>query len=495
MHQDDLKLDQLIQTYEGAWRSGYAAFPALVHKMGLRRGVEVGVAFGGHSGAILERGGVDKLFGVDRYRHRGGYDDPMNLTQPLFDRLAQRVTQRMQPFGERFELIRKDSAEAAQDFDDHSLDFVYLDADHSEEGVWQDLCSWAVKVREGGLIAGHDYGHSDFPGVKRAVDRFFSRFGWSVREEGHGVWWVQRGELPISYITPCYNCATWVRDAAASVIEANLKPGDEYILVNDGSTDGTANMLDQISQSHHAVRVINHETNRGGSAARNTAVEAAKNPLIFCLDSDNFLVPGSVAPLVDHLLRTGADTAGFQTLRYFTDAAGPQQTTHELVFDDVVTDFARCLRTTSIPSASGNYLYTRQAWERASGYPSGAGALDAWGFGIRKCATGSTMVVLPGSYYHHRHEHNSYWTRHARDGSIDRDALEVLRPFFRLIQPRDVQYLLSERGQARWFSDLDRRPLRVIPSPTKIATQDQAGKPIIKPGLLGRLRSLIRPAA
>ncbi|NJL71831.1 MAG: glycosyltransferase [Candidatus Competibacteraceae bacterium] len=41
--------------------------------------------------------------------------------------------------------------------------------------------------------------------------------------------------------------------------------------MNDGSTDGTANMLDAIKVMHHAVRVINHDTNRGGSAARNTA--------------------------------------------------------------------------------------------------------------------------------------------------------------------------------------------------------------------------------
>lgn len=493
MHQDDLKLDQLILTHEGSWTSGYTAFPTLVHQMGLRRGVEVGVAFGGHSIAILERGGVDKLFGVDSYRHRRGYDDPMNLPQSLFDRLAQRVVQRMQPYGERFELIREDSADAGQRFEDHSLDFVYLDADHSEEGVWQDLCTWAIKVREGGLIAGHDYGHCDFPGVKRAVDRFFDRFGWRVHEEGHGVWWVQRDALPISYITPCYNCAKWVREAAASIIEGNLKPGDEYILVNDGSTDETAELLDQISRSHPAVRVISHSTNKGGSAARNTAVQAAKNPLIFCLDSDNLLVPGTVAPLVDHLVRAGADTAGFQTLRYFTDSAGPQHTTHELVFEDVVTDFARCLRTSSIPSASGNYLYTREAWQRADGYPDRAGALDAWGFGIRKCATGSKMVVLPGSYYHHRHDHNSYWTRHAREGSIDRSALEVLRAFFHLIHPRDVRYLQSERGQVRWLSDLDRRPLRVLD--TANTTPTQTGLPVIKPGLLGKLRSLIRSAA
>lgn len=491
MHQDDIKLNDLIQRYEGAWRTGYAAFPAVIHKMGLRKGVEVGVAFGGHAGAILEQGGVDKLFGVDRYRHRGDYDDPMNLPQTLFDRLAKRVVERMAPFENRFELIREDSAQAAEQFEDHSMDFVYLDADHSEQGVWQDLCSWAIKVREGGVIAGHDYGHCDFPGVKHAVDRFFSRFGWTVHEEGHGVWWVQREHLPITYFSPCYNCATWVRDTAASIINANLQPGDEYILVNDGSTDYTANVLEQISEMHPAVRVITHETNQGGSAARNTAVAAASNPLCFCLDSDNILAPNSVAPLRDQLLRSGTDTVGFQTLKYFTDAGGTDQVTHELHYEPVITDFARSLRTTLVPGASGNYLFTKEAWQRADGYPQGAGALDAWGFGLRKCATGSTVTVLPDSFYYHRHDHNSYWARHAKQGTIDQSALEVLRPFFHLIEPRDVNYLNSQRGKTRWFTELDRKPLRLLkPKTTKTHSQ-----PVIKSGIVGFLKRIVERAA
>jgi len=491
MKQDDLKLDELIRKHEGNWRHGYGAFPTIVHKMGLRRGVEVGVAFGGHSGAILETGGVDKLFGVDRYRHCGGYDDPMNLSQPLFDRLAKRVGDRLSCFGNRFELIREDSEEAGKRFDDHSLDFVYLDADHSEAGVWKDLCTWAIKVREGGIIAGHDYGHPDFAGVKRAVDRFFSRFGWTVNEEGHGVWWVQRQHLPITFFTPCYNCAQWISDTAASIIKTNLKPGDEYILVNDGSTDATAQMLEQISSLHPAIRVIHHETNRGGSAARNTAVAAAKNPLCFCLDSDNIIAPDSARPLRDHLFRTGTDTVGYQTLKYFTDAQGIGHITHELSYEPVITDFARSLRTTRVPGASGNYLYTRESWRRAGGYPEGAGALDAWGFGLRKAATGSTTTVLPGSFYYHRHDHNSYWTRHARQGTINQSALEVLRPFFHLIDPRDVKYLSTSKGQSRWFTELNRRPLRMLDP----HTCEQSCRPVIRQGLMGLFRKIVSRAA
>jgi hypothetical protein len=49
------------------------------------------------------------------------------------------------------------SAEAATMFENGSLDFVYLDADHCFESVWQDLSVWYPKVRIGGILAGHDF--------------------------------------------------------------------------------------------------------------------------------------------------------------------------------------------------------------------------------------------------------------------------------------------------------------------------------------------------
>lgn len=457
----DAQLDTMIAKYEGAWQPGYAGFPAVIAKLGLKRGVEVGVAFGGHSKAILEQACVEQLTGVDSYRHRADYLDPMNLPQPVFDRLHERTVDRLSCYAGRFAMLREDSAAAAAHFADGSLDFVYLDADHSEAGVLADLGAWALKVRPGGVLAGHDYGHPDFPGVQRAVDRFVSRFGWHVHEAGEGVWWVQATALPISYFTPCYNCEDWVEQSAESILKGNLAEDDEYVLVNDGSSDGTAAALARLIEKHTAVRVIKHDRNHGGSAARNTAVRAARHALCFCLDSDNLLRPNTIAPLRDHLIVSGADVASFQTLCYFKDGQDPAATTHELVFDQGLYDFARVLSTTRVPNCGGNYLFTRQSWERAGGYPEDAGALDAWGFGLRQCATGSTMTVLAGSSYFHRSGHDSYWTRHARTGTMGPDAYALLSPYLDRLDPRDAKRLATARGQRRWFLELDRRPIRL----------------------------------
>jgi hypothetical protein len=84
--------------------------------------------------------------------------------------------------------LRMPSTSAARIFEDNSIDFCFIDADHAYEAVKEDLHSWYPKIRPGGLIAGHDYGGAD-PGVKRAVDEFFSsvtvsRSSWAVRKLG-----------------------------------------------------------------------------------------------------------------------------------------------------------------------------------------------------------------------------------------------------------------------------------------------------------------------
>jgi len=70
---------------------------------------------------------------------------------------------------ERF-LINADSALAAERYDDGSVDFVFIDADHAEAAVKSDIAAWLPKVRPGGMIAGHDI---DFAPVRAAVLSFF----------------------------------------------------------------------------------------------------------------------------------------------------------------------------------------------------------------------------------------------------------------------------------------------------------------------------------
>ena len=81
--------------------------------------------------------------------------------------------QNMMPLKDYHIPLKMISLEAVEKFEDKSLDFVFIDASHEYEDVKKDIISWLPKVKEGGIIAGHDYylnGTDFFPGVKQAVN-------------------------------------------------------------------------------------------------------------------------------------------------------------------------------------------------------------------------------------------------------------------------------------------------------------------------------------
>lgn len=67
--------------------------------------------------------------------------------------------------------LRMTSLEAAENFKNNSIDFVFIDAEHDYENVKKDMSAWFPKVKKGGIFAGHDYCGS-WPGVIKAVDEF-----------------------------------------------------------------------------------------------------------------------------------------------------------------------------------------------------------------------------------------------------------------------------------------------------------------------------------
>src|SRR3982751_5308900 len=105
----------------------------------------------------------------------------------------------------------------------------------------------------------------------------------------------------ISFFIPAYNCAKTIAESVDSIMETNFADGDELIIVNDFSSDDISSILQELKKKYPAITIIDHKRNKGGAAARNTAVENAKNEFLFCLDSDNVLAPLSIEPLKKYL--------------------------------------------------------------------------------------------------------------------------------------------------------------------------------------------------
>ncbi|UUR08421.1 glycosyltransferase family 2 protein [Sphingomonas glaciei] len=98
--------------------------------------------------------------------------------------------------------------------------------------------------------------------------------------------------IDVSIIIPTYNRVQFLGPA----VDSALAQGDgiEVIVVDDGSTDGTAALLARYGDRIRVVR----QANRGPSAARNLGAEQARGDHLFFLDSDDLIEPGAISPLL-----------------------------------------------------------------------------------------------------------------------------------------------------------------------------------------------------
>jgi hypothetical protein len=148
---------------------------------------EIGTWRGDFAATILDDRRPRRLYLVDpwEYRTQPGYERAIyggrqNNGQQMMDATYERVLARFRgPIDAGLVVVRRSrSLDAATAFEDESLDWVYIDADHSYEGVKNDLDAYFRTVKPGGFIAGDDYGQvgSWFEdGVTRAVDEFADR--------------------------------------------------------------------------------------------------------------------------------------------------------------------------------------------------------------------------------------------------------------------------------------------------------------------------------
>ncbi|MGB9830747.1 MAG: glycosyltransferase family 2 protein, partial [Fervidicoccus fontis] len=98
----------------------------------------------------------------------------------------------------------------------------------------------------------------------------------------------------VTIITPFYNTDSVFHETAQSVLQQSFQQW-EWFIINDGSTDPDAlSILEKYRYFDPRIKVIDHDANRGLSAARNTGFSLARTSYIVQLDSDDLLEPTAV---------------------------------------------------------------------------------------------------------------------------------------------------------------------------------------------------------
>lgn len=146
----------------------------LFAKLGYTEGAEIGTLEGEYAEMLLDNNPGLHLNCVDPYLAYKGYVE--YRTQDRMNEFMANGLRRLE--GKNYTLIRKKSSEAAQDFADNSLDFVFIDGNHEFRHVVNDIADWLPKIRKGGIMSGHDYIKRQDPkwgmGVVEAVQGYTS---------------------------------------------------------------------------------------------------------------------------------------------------------------------------------------------------------------------------------------------------------------------------------------------------------------------------------
>lgn len=170
------KYSSLHGVNDQQWCFTYPEFYDFISSKSFKVLVEVGV-YNGHSISYLaQKNKSSKIWAVDLFDL--GYIDTYKTN--------------LENAGVRDIItdIRGLSWDGALHFNDNSIDFCFIDADHTYESVTKDIQSWFPKVKIGGIISGHDYDQNNIEGVVRSVTKFFKDVNLQVKIFKGSVWYV-----------------------------------------------------------------------------------------------------------------------------------------------------------------------------------------------------------------------------------------------------------------------------------------------------------------
>ena len=166
--------------------SGYGLYDLLKDK-GTAVGLEIGCDIGDTSYFLLSKLNNLSLYSIDPYID---YIDWNGNNLSSREQMYHDVLARMGQFSDRFNLIRKISDDAVGEFEEESLDFIFIDGLHTYEQLSKDCKNYYSKVKTGGIFAGHDF--NVIPGVNKAANEFAKVCGKEILTTECDVWyWVK----------------------------------------------------------------------------------------------------------------------------------------------------------------------------------------------------------------------------------------------------------------------------------------------------------------
>lgn len=158
-------------------------------------GIEIGVAGGEHALSLLKNLNIKRLYLIDPYELYHEYIEGKihyGVDQQLLDQTEISCRNKLKDFERNLVWIKKLSSDAIGDITE-KVDFVYIDGNHQEEFVIEDIDNYISVLNSSGVIGGHDYYNGfqrEHDGVVNAVTKFVESSGYQLRVEMPD-WWIE----------------------------------------------------------------------------------------------------------------------------------------------------------------------------------------------------------------------------------------------------------------------------------------------------------------
>lgn len=205
----------------------------------------------------------------------------------------------------------------------------------------------------------------------------------------------------ISVIVPVYNVAQYLEKSIASIQQQTYQ-NLEIILVDDGATDESGRLSEQIAEQDDRV-LIYHKENEGLSQARNDGLKQAHGDYVIFIDSDDYIHPEMIASLYQQLVKEDADVSSCGVMNVYANSESPQTENQDDYFICDTEIFLReYLIGEKIPGTICNKLIKKEIAAQLT-FPKGLIYEDAYyHFDLIKVAKKYVVNTKPYYYYFHR---------------------------------------------------------------------------------------------
>lgn len=193
----------------------------------------------------------------------------------------------------------------------------------------------------------------------------------------------------VSVIIPAFNAGKFIKETVASAM-ASTYPYIEVIIVNDGSTDNTDEVLNKLLQQFPQIRLFN-QTNSGVAVARNLAIENATGKYILPLDADDLISTDYIEKAVAILSANSDVKVVYSKAEFFGDKVG---------YWNLSTFKLKLLARKNLIFVSG--LYRKVDYEKTDGYRPEIKGPEDWDFWISMLKNGGKVVQIPEVCFYYR---------------------------------------------------------------------------------------------